>query len=202
MYSLNNTPPPSMRPTAANLYNQISTYQTSLENYQNQINALAAIMPQLSDIQTQLLSLPSAVQNDPNSPEMQAISSLFSQVASQGGMINQSQYTQAQTDGLSYNAQTTYINGQINSCIAETSAVGYAGEIERITYPFQTSILENQLIIQNIANLAPNAPHFIEGYEFGSGLGPQTIDISTFGGGIQVQDSPASAFADFLQTIF
>lgn len=203
-YSLNNTPPPTMRPTAANLYNQISSYQNSLDIYQNQINSLTAIMPQLMDIQSQLAALPAATQNDPNSAEMQVLSSLFSQVVSQGGMVNQSQYSQAQTDGLGYIAQLTYINGLINSCIAETTASSYdSGARERVFYPSQ-SILGNTAIMQNLPSLlSTTGDYFINGYQFGSGAGPQNINISTFGTGITVQSSsPASTFADFLQTVF
>lgn len=189
--------PPAVRPIATNLYLQITQLSNRVTELQNQMTGLMSVMPQLQLIQSQLAALTPAQQADTNSPEMQTISSLLSQVASQGVLVNESQLNQLGQDILLYESQTFAANNYINQCIQEVTSVNYAGLNERIPYPYP-SISQNASFS---AIPAPNQNHYLSNLSFGDDTGQ--IDLSGFNGqNITVPTTSTQTFANILQSLF
>jgi hypothetical protein len=187
-------PPPTMRTSAASLFNQVPTHQLSMEFLSQQIQSLIAVLPQLVYIQQQYLSLPPEVQQNPSHPDYQALSSMLVQIAGQTSLVGQSEYNYLANQSSGYIGQLNMINNLLAACMAETHVNPYGFPSERAPYPFQ-SIAENQIISPI---LPPNTNFFLNNFNFGSGSGSNIIDLSGFDSGVNVFTSNTQTFSTLL----
>lgn len=200
-YALNGSPPPSMRPTLTSLFNQILSYQTQAEAYQEQAVNLALVMPQLEFIQQGITSLSPEDQQNPNSPGMQNYSSLFSMVASQGVLVTESQFQQIQTQASQVGNQINFVNTLINNCVNETTTQTYTQQnpTERVFYSQFPSIYDNQniLVLPN-----PQATHYLSNMVFSTTPGPNVINLNGFGAQVIVGQSSTEVISNLLQVVY
>ncbi len=192
-YALSN-PPPAIRPTAANLFNQIPNHQSTITFLQGQVSGLAGVMSQLEYIQSELMAItPASEQQNQNNPQVQMLTSLLNQIASQGVLVNQDEYAQLSSQNTAYAGQLSMINQHIQSCIAQTAPAVYPVNNERTLYPFPS--IQNNPNFGNIQS--PSGNTFMSDTNFGSGAG--SINISSYGGqNISVSSSGTATFANVL----
>jgi hypothetical protein len=188
-------PMPNVRPQLANLYNQIPTYEQEIELYQNRINTINSLLPQLLSLETDLLALPDP--NDTNDPQVQAILSVFAQLANQG-LVNATQLAEAEARVIYFNGQSTYVENAINSCITEITGT-YPYSNTRVLYPYDSSISTHP----DYGSIPSLNPTFFTG-NVNFNDTPGTIDVSAFGGGINVSSasSGTGTFESILQTVY
>lgn len=188
-------PMPNVRPQLANLYNQIPTYEQEIQLYQDRINTINSLLPQLLALETDLLALPDP--NDTSDPQVQAILSVFAQLANQG-LVNATQLAEAESRVIYFNGQTTYIENAINSCITEVTGT-YPYSNTRVLYPFDSSISTHP----DYGSIpAVNGTFFTGNVNFNDTAG--TIDVSAFSGGINVSSasSGTGTFEAILQSVY
>lgn len=191
-------PPPTARPVATNMFSQIPTYQTQMEVLQSRINNLIPLIPQLQSITAQYEALTPAQQNDPNSPEMQLITSLLNQVSSQGYLVNTAQLQELASNNLTYQSLIFSVNNNLTQCIQEVTAANYLGLRERTDYPFP-SIFQNNLI--NQANMTPNVNRYLNNINFGDSN--SEINLSGFNNqNLTIPTTSTETFASYLQTLY
>jgi hypothetical protein len=194
-YSLN-LPPPSVRPAAAGLYNQIPTYQSTISALENNISSLISAIPQLQYIQSQINALTPAEQANQNNPTVQSMTSLLAQLSSQGVLVTQSQLENIVESQLGYESLSAASNDYINQCIAEVTSPTYAGGNERVAYPF-SSITTHPLFSQ----IPQPTNVFLGGETFGDSAGE--IDLSGYLDlQLEVPSVSVEQFANFLEALY
>lgn len=190
--------PPAVRPVATNYYSQIENLQTQIQILQSRVNGLIPVIPQLQSIESQFTSLTPAQQGDPNSPEMQTITSLLNQVSSQGVLVSQSQLDQLNQDITNYDSQNFAVNNYITQCVQEVSANNYIALEERVPYPFQ-SIFENPLVATPA--LQSNVTRFLSTINFGDSN--NEINLSGFNNlNLSIPTTSTETFTTYLQSLF
>lgn len=191
-------PPPAVRGTATNMFSQIEGYQTQIQIIQSRINNLIPIIPQIQAVVNQFNALTPAQQADPNSPEMQTITSLLTQLSNQGSLVTQEQLQGLNGDVNLYESQIAAVNQYISQCISEVSGNGYQGLEERVQYPFP-SIFENTLI--NQPALSPNVNRYLSNINFGDSN--NEINLSGFNNlGLTIPTTSTETFSNYLQSLY
>lgn len=193
-YSINEAPP-SMRPALYNLFNQISTLNDEMIEIQNHVNALSTIMPQLLDIQAQINALLGDgidANDDPNSPEMQAIADVFADIAN-AGLVNQSDLDTLIARVNVYNYIISQATNFLTTCIAETvTDAGYEPD-ERTAYPTEAGLSGHP----SFSAIPPADPMYLDNLQFGDS--PGQIDLSAFhDADITVPSTDVDEFQNFL----
>lgn len=184
-------PPPAVRPQLVNLYAQIDNYEQEIQNYQNNMSNINILLPQLLQLEQDLLSLPDP--NDTNDPQVQAIMSVFAQLANQG-LVSQSDLNDAENRELFYDGQIPFIESTIDTCLAQLPGLV---DNTRVAYPYDSAI-SNHPDYNSIP--APNNLFFNIGFNDTQ----NSIDISNFGNGINITSGSGntSAFESILQTVY
>jgi hypothetical protein len=191
-------PPPGVRPIATSLFSQIDSYQTQLEVLQSRINNLIPIIPQVQSITAQYNALTPAQQADPNSPQMQTITSLLNQISSQGSLVSSTQLQEVASSNLNYQSQIFAVNSNITSCVTETTGSAYQALEERAGYPFQ-SVFENPLV--NQPALSPNVTRYLSNINFGDSN--NEINLSGFNNlNLSIPTVSTETFSNLLQTVY
>lgn len=191
-------PPPQMRSIATNYFSQVEGYQSQLEVIQSQVNALIPIIPQIQAIESQYESLTEEQQQNPNSPEMQTITSLLTQISSQGALASQEQLNQINAGIGTYGSQISAVNQYISQCISEVSGSAYQGLEERVQYPF-ISVFENSLI--NQPSLTPNVNRYLSNINFGDS--DSEINLSGFNDlNLSIPTVSTETFTGLLQSLY
>jgi len=193
-----NSPPPPIRPTATNLFLQLSEFQSRQTAIEDVAAGITAVLPQLVSIQSQLASLTPAQQANPNDPPMQTIISLFNQIENQGVLVNQAVYDQLVQDTGNYAALASAIQNYITNCVnQEGGNLVYARE--RVPYPF-SSIQSNSLYSTIPAS---TTSIFIPQFSFGSNPAAATIDLSGFenSNGVTLTNIPTTSTDNFVNAL-
>ncbi|MEZ4113859.1 MAG: hypothetical protein R3B65_00075 [Candidatus Paceibacterota bacterium] len=191
-------PPPAIRPVATSQFSQIPNLQTQAQILDSRINNLIPAIPQLEVIVNQFLGLTPTQQADPNSTEMQTITSLLNQLLSQGALVTQDQLDQLNSEIFSYENQISTVNGYIAQCVQEVSSNNYAGLEERVSYPFP-SIFDNPLI--NQTSLQPNVTRFLSNINFGDTN--SEINLAGFNGlNLTIPTTSTETFTLYLQSLY
>ena len=137
-------------------------------------------------------------QQNPNSPEMQTITSLLTQISSQGALVSQEQLNQINAGIGTYGSQISAINQYISQCISEVSGSAYQGLEERVQYPF-ISVFENPLI--NQPALAPNVNRYLSNINFGDS--DSEINLSGFNDlNLSIPTVSTETFTGLLQSLY
>lgn len=191
-----NLPPPNIRPTANALFSQIEGYQSTYVSLQNTSNLLLTSIPQLQFIQSQLANLSPEEQANPDNPTVQSMTSLLTQLSSQGALVTQQQLDALNQTSGSYASILAAIDNYISQCITETTAPTYPAGEERVPYPF-SSITGNQRYSQIPG---PNNL-FLQNVNFGDSVGE--INLSGFNNlGITVPSVSTQQFVNLLQSVY
>lgn len=192
-YSLTSAPP-AARPFLPDLLNQVLQYQETIQQISTQIADISALMPQLLNIEQQLLAL--GENPDPTSPEMQTITSLVAQLNNQGVLVTQAQVDQIAGNALIYQSRGLMLNNLIDQCVNEVTS-GYLSPNERVSYPF-TSITEHPAFQE----LPPPVALFSGSQQFnddGNGL----LDVSEWNDyNLNIPTTSTATFAQNLGSLY
>lgn len=167
--------PPSVRVVLTGLFNDMENYMNQISFMQDYLINIDGVLDILASVEAELANLQS--QNggvlDENDPAVQAQLSIYDQISDQIVSEQDLQDLIAAID--SYNAQSSIMDGHINSCIAQTNSGNYPDSTQREVYP-------SNLIYYGgyVSFPAPDNDGFLPGISLGDGSN-NSIDV-TFGG--------------------